>query len=151
MVVSAQLPAVPRPAFSVVGGVSQFDLSGTGSTPFAAVRLEVPITAFILEGSLGALRPKEQIGTRTYIVPEAQLQWQLFPIVIHPYLGAGVGWFRAVSGPDPHPNDLTVSASGGVRVNLPFAGLRLRGELRVRGIGPGFTGSAAEWTVGLGR
>jgi hypothetical protein len=36
-----------------------------------------------------------------------------------------------------------------VRVAVPLIGAGVRGEVRVRGIGSGFGGSAAEWTLGV--
>jgi hypothetical protein len=45
-------------------------------------------------------------------------------------------------------SDVTVSGAGGLRWRItPRVGARA--ELRVRGIGDRFTGSAAEWTAGL--
>jgi len=146
---SAQLP-IPR--FELAGGVSKFDMSGTGTAPFGAVRVDLPITALIFEGSLGAFRPQEQFGVRrTYIVPEGQVQLQLFPAIIRPYVGVGGGWVRAISGPDPRRNDVTGSLSAGIRAGLPGLPFSLRGEVRVRGIGKGFSSSASEWTIGLSR
>ena len=101
---TAQLPV---PTFAILGGVSHFDLSTSGTAPFGAVRLEIPFASLLAEGSLGAFRPDEQTVQRTYIIPEAQLQWQIFPMIVRPYVGAGIGWFRAVSGPSPTPNDVT--------------------------------------------
>ena len=147
--VSAQLP-IPR--FEIAGGVSKFDMSGTGTAPFGALRVDVPLTALIIEGSLGAFRPQEQFGVRrTYIVPEGQVQLQLFPAIIRPYIGVGGGWVRAISGPDPRRNDVTGSVSAGIRAGLPGLPFALRGEVRLRGIGSGFSSSASEWTIGLSR
>ena len=76
--VSAQLPI---PTFGLAGGVSHFDLSGTGSAPIAALRVDLPLFPLIAEGSLTAFRPNEHNGVRrSYIIPEAQLQFQLFPM-----------------------------------------------------------------------
>jgi hypothetical protein len=147
-VADAQLPL---PSMSLMGGVSQWDLSGTGTSPFGAIRVQIPLVVIIAEGSLGVFRPKEDVGTRTYIIPEAQLQWQILPFIVRPYIGAGAGMFSAISGPNPHRSDLTLSASAGVRVGVPLVGWGLRAELRVRGIGSGFTGSAAEWTLGVSK
>ena len=144
----AQLP-IPR--FAIVGGVSHYSLATTGSAPFGAVRLELPLTTLVLEGSLGAFRPDEQTVQRTYIIPEAQLQWQILPIFIRPYVGAGIGWFRAMSGPSPAPNDVTYSASAGVRFGLPLLGFGLRAEARTRGIGSGFDRKTTEFTVGVSK
>jgi hypothetical protein len=140
---------LPIPSLSLMGGVSSFHLSGTGTTPMAALRLDIPLLVLVAEGSLGVLRPQEQSGTHTYIVPEAQLQWQIFPLLVRPYLGVGGGWFRAVSGPGEHRNDLTLSASAGVRFSIPLIGAGLRAEARVRGIGSGFSGSATELMLGV--
>jgi hypothetical protein len=147
--VSAQLP-IPR--FEIAGGVSKFELSGSGTAPFGAVRVDLPLTALIVEGSLGAFRPQEQFGVRrTYVVPEGQIQLQLFPAIIRPYVGVGGGWVRAISGPDPRRNDVTGSLSAGIRAGLPGLPFALRGEVRVRGIGNGFTSRASEWTIGFSR
>ena len=147
------LPAqLPIPTFGLAGGVSHFDLSGTGSAPIAALRVDLPLFPLIAEGSLTAFRPTEQNGVqRSYIIPEAQLQWQLFPMFVRPYVGVGAGYFRAITGPDPHRNDVTYSASAGIRAGLPTMPFSLRTELRVRGIGSGFAGSATEWTIGISR
>lgn len=142
---------LPIPTFSIVGGVSRYSLATTGTAPFGAVRLELPLATLVAEGSLGVFRPDEQTVQHTYLIPEAQLQWQILPFVVRPYLGAGIGWFRAVSGPSPMANDLTVSASGGVRVGLPLLGFGLRAEVRTRGIGSGFDRKATEFTVGVSK
>jgi hypothetical protein len=139
---------LPFPTFAVVGGVSHFDLAGTGTGPIGAARVDIPLLLLLAEGSFGVMRAKEDMGTRTYIIPEAQLQYQLLPLLVRPYLGVGAGWFRAVSGPDPHRNDVTLSASAGVRFSIPLLPLGLRAEARFRGIGSGFNSSATELTVG---
>ncbi|HEX4681241.1 MAG TPA: hypothetical protein VH277_00960 [Gemmatimonadaceae bacterium] len=139
---------LPIPSFAVVGGVSSYDLSGTGTTAVGALRVDIPLLLLLAEGSLGVMRPKEDAGTRTYIIPEAQLQYQLFPLLVRPYIGVGAGWFRAVSGPDPLRNDITLSASAGVRLSIPLLPVGLRAEARLRGIGSGFGSSATEFTLG---
>jgi hypothetical protein len=98
---------LPIPTIGIVGGVSHYSLATTGTAPFAALRLELPLATLLAEGSLGVFRPDEQTVQRTYIIPEAQLQWQIFPVIVRPYVGVGLGWFRAVSGPSPAPNDVT--------------------------------------------
>ena len=148
LTVRAQLP-IPR--FAILGGVSHYDLSTSGSAPFGAVRLEIPFATLVAEGSLGAFRPDEQTVQRTYVIPEAQLQWQILPMIVRPYVGAGVGWFRAVSGPSPTPNDVTYSASAGVRLGLPLIGFGLRAEARTRGIGSGLARRSTELTVGISK
>jgi hypothetical protein len=142
---------LPIPTFAVLGGVSHFNLSTTGTAPFGAVRLELPIATLLVEGSLGAFRPDEQTVQRTYIIPEAQLQWQILPLIIRPYVGAGIGWLRAVSGPSPTPNDVAYSASAGVRIGLPLLGFGLRAEARTHVVGSGFDRKSTEFTVGVAK
>lgn len=144
--VRAQLPI---PSLAIVGGVSHYSLDGSGSTPFGAVRVDVPLLTLVGEGSVGILRPKENGGARTYIVPEVQLQYQLLPVLVRPYIGIGGGVYKAIAGADPHPSDLTLSASAGVRATIPLTGIGLRAEARARGIGSGFSRSATEWTLGV--
>jgi hypothetical protein len=140
---------LPIPSMTVMAGVSQYDLSGTGKTPFGAIRLNVPLLFANVEGSLGVMHPDESGGAHTYIIPEAQLQWELFPLLVKPYVGLGGGMFRAISGPGDHTSRITGSASAGVRVGLPLVGAGFRAELRVRCIGSSCGGSSAEWTAGV--
>lgn len=140
---------LPIPSFAVVGGVSNFDLSGTGTAPIGALRVDIPLLVILAEGSLGVMSAKEDVGRRTYLIPEAQLQYQILPLLVRPYLGVGAGWFTALNGPDPHPSDLTLSASAGVRFSIPLMPVGFRAEARVRGIGSGFKGSATELTLGV--
>jgi hypothetical protein len=146
--VRAQLPV---PTFGIAGGVSHFSLATTGSAPFGAVRLDLPLASLVLDGSLGAFRPNEGTVQRTYIIPEAQLQWQILPMIVRPYVGVGIGAFRAVTGPSPAPHDVTYSASAGVRIGLPLLGFGLRAEARTRGIGSGFDHKTTELTVGVSK
>lgn len=145
-VAAAQLPL---PSFALVGGVAHYNLNGSGSTATGAVRADLPILSLLVEGSVGVMRPHENDGTRTYIIPEAQLQYQLFPLLVRPYVGVGVGAFNAVSGPDPRPSDFAFSAALGLRVGAPGIPYGLRVEGRYRGIGSGFSRSTTELTVGV--
>ncbi len=143
---AAQLPI---PSLSIVGGVSRYNLSGTGTAPFGAVRLDIPLLFVIAEGSLGVLRTNGDVASRTYVIPEVQLQWQLLPFLVKPYVGLGGGLFRTVSGGGTNASDITASASAGVRLGIPLIGAGLRAEVRVRGIGSSFSGRATEWTLGV--
>jgi hypothetical protein len=145
----AAVAQLPIPSFGIVGGVSSYDLSGTGTTPIGALRVDIPLLVLVAEGSLGIMRPKEQSGTRTYIIPEAQLQYHILPILLRPYIGVGGGLFKGISGPEPLESRMTLSASAGIRATLPLTGLGFRVEARVRGIGSHFAGSSAELTAGL--
>ena len=139
---------LPIPSMALVGGVSHYHLSGSsGSTAIGAVRVDIPVVVAVLEGSVAAFRPQDAGSAHTYIIPEAQLQWQLFPTVVRPYLGAGLGWFKSISGSSPHGNDLTTSVSAGVRVGVPLVPISGRAEVRFRGVG-GFSDHATEWLIG---
>ena len=150
----AQSAAVRRPAVSLSAGAFQFDLSGTGTAPMVAARYEHPLTRYVLfEGGLAVARPEQQFGQKTtFLAPEAQFQLQL-PLAgdrVAPYIGAGAG--AAFDLRDDEfggtQSELTISGAGGLRAWLNDQ-VGLRGELRVRGIGSGFEGSAAEWTAGV--
>lgn len=140
---------VPKHAVSLVAGVSQFDLSGTGTDAVIGVRAETAWRRWLVaEAALSSFRPGEDIPRTTrYWIPEAQVQLQIPGARIRPYLGAGGGYVLI---PDARPNRGTASLSTGVRAALPGSNLDARGELRVRGIGRNFGGSTAEWTAGVG-
>ena len=140
---------LPLPSFAALGGVTHYNLNGSGNTAIGALRADLPLFSLRLEGSVAVMRPHENDGTRTFVIPEAQLQYQLFPFLVQPYIGIGGGVFDAVAGPDPHRRDATFSASAGVRVGAPLIGVGLRAEARARGIGSGFSRSATELTIGL--
>jgi hypothetical protein len=139
----------PRYAAALLAGVSQFDLSGTGTTGIVGARVEAEVRRWLVaEGALGFFRPVEQFGGRSrYTIPEAQLQVQFPGRAVRPYLGAGGGYVFASGG---RGTQGTASGAAGLRLALPGAPIDARGELRVRGIGRSFTGSTAEWTLGLG-
>ncbi|HEY3592898.1 MAG TPA: hypothetical protein VGL13_03450 [Polyangiaceae bacterium] len=146
---SVAVAQLPLPQFSVVGGVSHFDLSGTGSTPIGELRVNIPLLALSAEGSFGVMRPSEDNGTHTYIVPEAQLQYPFLPLLVKPYVGVGGGYFKSVSGPEPRNSAGTFSVSAGVRIAPPLIGIGLRGEVRYRGIGSNVGSSTTDFTVGI--
>ena len=132
----------------VVGGVSQFDLSGTGTaTIFGAQATARLNRAVLLQGGLRTFRPEEGVGKNRYYIPEAQLQFQIPASTVRPFIGLGGGYFVGTEG---RPTRGTASAAGGLRVVLPDYPLDVSGELRVRGIGSNFGGATAEWTLGLG-
>jgi hypothetical protein len=145
---AAQLP-IPR--FGVVGGVSSSRPAGTTgdqSNPIAALRVDLPLVFFLAEGSLAVTRWELTGGVRrTYLIPEAQAQWQFLPALVRPYIGAGVGWLNPLSGGG---NVTTYSASAGVRAGLPLIPIGFRAEARIRaGNSDGFKRQATEFTVGV--
>lgn len=143
---AAQSPSRFHNGIGLSGGVAQFDMSGTGTTPFGALRLEHEFTSWLLvDGALGVLRPDEQFSQRrVYLVPEAQLQVQ-YPVgPVRPYLGAGIGMLKSVSGSER--TYAIFSGATGLRVAVSDA-VDVRGELRVTGQ----SATLAQWTLGLAR
>ena len=141
---SAQLP-IPRPA--IIGGVSFYDLGEGGhATGIAALRVDLPFTLLLVEGSLGVFRPTVGGETRTYVIPEVQAQYQLFPALVRPYLGAGIGMLNPVSGGGTAV--VSYSASAGIRLGFPTLPIGFVGEVRVRA-GDGLKRQATELTVGV--
>ena len=137
-------------ALSVVGGPWQYDLSGTGTSWFAGLRLAVPIGGpLLLEPGITYARYTSQGDDDVNLVfPEAQLQVELLRRRLRPFIGVGAGpalaWTAGAS-----DTDIALTASAGMRAQVsPLWGVL--GELRIRSINP-WTGSAAEWTVGISR
>jgi hypothetical protein len=141
----------PRPALSLSAGVSQFDLSGTGTTSVIALRGEYPlIPALLIEGGVTIARPQQQFGDQgTLVMPELQLQLQL-PRRVAPFVGLGTGFAHdgAVARYGGDATRLTFSGAAGLRAALTRQ-VGVRTELRVREFGTGFTGTTADWTLGV--
>jgi hypothetical protein len=143
---------IPPPAVAIVAGVSQYDLSGTGTEGFVALRVDLPMSDYIYaEPSFGYMSYRSQGGDLVrHLTAEVQLQGSYPFGRWRPYLGGGAGGFfdmRKQRGGAELVRP-TVSGAGGVRVEL-LEDLGARAELRVRGIGKSFGGSAAEWSAGL--
>ena len=146
--VRAQLPI---PSFSLVGGVSHYDFkdsASSGTSGIGALRIDIPIATIVAEGSLALFRAQQFGVSRTYVVPEVQLQYQLFPLIVRPYIGVGAGWFNSIDGSGV--SDPTYTASVGLRVGVPTMPIGFVAEARYRGIG-GLDRHAVEYTVGIRR
>ena len=136
--------------FSVVGGVSHYDFSHIGNSPFGAIRADIPWAMIVTEGSLGIFEARQgTIAKSTFLVPEVQFQYQFAPMRIRPYIGLGGGWLATLTGPADHWWRATGSASVGARVTIPTTSMGVRGEVRFRGVGGGIDGgNAVEYTLG---
>ena len=132
-------------------GVSEFDLSGTGTAFTASARVDVPIRpVLLLEAGIGFLSADQQFGdTTTVLLPEVQAQVQ-YPGSLSPYLGLGLGLAADFRDEEDGGTEVdpTFSIAGGVRVAVTEE-LGLRAELRVRGHETGFVGTTADITGGL--
>jgi len=152
---------------SVALGASQFDASGTGTAPLAAIRVAAPLVGRWMLGeiSLSYASLDEQISTSHTRVgvgeaqlqahlPAARVQHRIFAFRARPYVGLGGGWvhyFNNAAG----RSATAPTVSGAVGVRVPLAPpLVLRGEYRLRswngGGNSGFVNSAAEFTAGMG-
>jgi outer membrane protein with beta-barrel domain len=137
-------------ALGVVGGAWQYDLSGTGTSGFGGLRLELPVAQlFVIEPGLTYARYSSQFGPSVnYLIPELQAQIQVPGSTVRPFLGGGIGLAHAWAEGD-HASDLSLSAGIGTRIRLATL-WSARAELRVRSIDP-FHGTVAEWTAGIAR
>lgn len=145
---------IPPPAVALIGGAFRYDLDGIGTEPFVALRLDLPMATWLyLEPSFGYVTYTSRGGSHIrHLTAEVQVQGSMPFGRWHPYLGGGAGGFfdlrKQRAGADfVQP---TVSGSGGVRFTLP-RGLGVRAELRVRGMGEHFAGSATEWSGGISK
>ena len=144
-------PAFAQSGTSLVlgGGVSNFDLSGTGNVPVFSARVTQDLGSnVVVEGGVVFAKPDQQFGPSTLIIPEAQLQYH-FPIGrFTPYLGAGIGAARESA--DGFETDWTptISFAGGTRIAVNDR-VGVFGELRIRGFGWDFVGTMADITGGV--
>src|SRR5437763_794450 len=88
----------PSRELSLAVGASQFDASGTGTAPMAALRVAAPLVGRWMLGdfSLSYASLDEQltsINTRIGVA-EGQLQAQLPAARLRPYVGLGGGWLH---------------------------------------------------------
>lgn len=148
----------PNRDVSFALGVSQFDASGTGNAPIAAIRATAPVLGRWILGEISlayaSLDEQFTAGNTRVGILEAQLQGQLPATGFRPYMGLGGGWlhhFNNAAGASAATP--TVSGSVGFRARL-FAAAVLRGELRLRGwqgrSTSNFVNGAAEFTAGMG-
>lgn len=138
-------------AVAVVGGMAQYDLSGTGTIGFMGTRIELPVGRFVIvEPALTYSRYTPQFSdvATSLLFPEVQLQAQMPTRLVRPFVGVGIGPAFAW---DAGQSDTDLSLSGGAGARFRLSELwGARAELRVRAIDP-FHGSIVEWTVGFAR
>ena len=134
--------------FAVSSAAVNYDLSGTGTTPGLAARITRDVTPNVALEVRGLYaRPDQQFGLSSLFIPEAQLQYRWNVGRVSPYVGGGIG-LAIVRSAVHDETDPALSAAAGARVRLTER-VGLLGEMRLRGIEWGFTGSVAEWSAGL--
>ena len=147
---ASALQAQTENAFTVMGGVSQYDLSGTGTGPFAAVRYERLIRPALIAGAgIAYMTDRQEFRVREHhVFPEVMLQLQVPRGSLRPYLGAGAGLAFSSAG-DFSETDWTLAGAGGLRIAAGSA-WSIRGELRIRAVDP-WVGTTADWGFGVTR
>lgn len=157
LAIAAAAPAEAQdemtPSAALVGGVFQYDLSGTGAVPFGGVRLFLPLHAWIaVEPAITyAAYESEADDEIPLLVPEVQLQGRLESGRVDPFLGIGIGGAfdlrKNRGGKELVVSSYSAGAGARVRLGRGWSG---RAELRLRAV-DGFAGSVAEWTLGIAR
>jgi hypothetical protein len=139
-----------RPAISVNGGMTEYDLSGVGRAATVGVRAQLPVTgALVIEPGLNYMQYNSQGGTGTNLwFPEVQLQAELPLRTVRPYLGIGAG-AALISAEGQRATELTFSSAAGVRVALG-GGWGVGGELRIRAIDP-WAATTADFGLSISR
>jgi len=153
LAVAAVLLTLAEPAraqdrsISVSSGLFNFDLSGTGNAALVAASLDCRAFGnWVVEGGVTFAFPSQQFGDRTtFVIPEGALFHQWTRGMVVTFAGGGIG--AAIDFRDDEfggtETDLALFGGGGVRVNLSDS-VGILGELRLRGFGTNFAGSATE-------
>ncbi len=140
-----------RIALALSGGITTYDLAGTGTAGVAEAAAYLPVLSFfVVEAGLGFLRYDQyddpQLSSHvSYLLPELSFQVQVPGRVANPYLGGGAGLAVVVEGRSA--TDMTLHAVLGVRAWLG-ARWGARSEVRLRSIDP-FAGNTFDFTVGI--
>ncbi|MBW3535369.1 MAG: porin family protein [Gemmatimonadetes bacterium] len=137
---------------SLMAGITEFDLSGVGTTGIYALRAAMPWHENLLvEGSLSYARTGQQFGSTDLFLPEIQAQLQGTWRRLSPYLGLGAGVaIDRPSGPTDGPTDVDFAPAFSVGVRVGVArGVGVRIDGRLHGIEADFTGTVSELTGGL--
>lgn len=132
----------------VAASIVNYDLSGVGTTPGLVVRASRDLTPHVVLETRGLFAwPDQQSGPSTFLAPEVQLQYRWNIARFSPYVGAG-GGFAMNRSPFRTDWDPTISFAAGTGMRLT-EGVGLTGEFRLRGVETRFTGTTAEWSVGM--
>ena len=136
---------------SLNAGLVQLDMAGSGWGPMLAGRAAFPLAnVFLIEGSILASRPGQDIRTTTMLMPEAQIQLALPFTRVVPYMGLGAGAAIDFRGDSEGGTRGRVTISGSVGGKWWLReGLGAQVEWRARGVGADFEGSANEYSLGF--
>ena len=144
---------VTPPVLSLSAGQMRYTMSSTRTGTLVALRLASPIVPlgrrnWLLEPGAAYVWYRADDGSRRHLfVPEVQVQLQVGPPGIQPYVGVG-GGLATTRVDTVRTTKLTASAAAGLRLLL--GGWGIAGELRVRSLSL-FQGTTRELTVSLFR
>jgi hypothetical protein len=137
---------------SINAGIMAHRLEGSGSNPFFALRTDYVVSDLsVADFAVGYGQPEQDFGRSHFMLAEGQYQirWPVHRFA--PYAGMGAG----VVADSPMTDELetrwspTFSVGAGVRAWVDDT-LRVRTDLRWRGIGADFGQTSMEWTFGMG-
>ena len=134
---------------SVTTGITDFDLSGTGTAWVGAVRATRALTGHVaVEIGASIARPEQDFGDSTLLAPDAHLQYHWRLGRVRPFAGGGIGFAHVRANLVSNDTDFTWSAAGGARIDVTRR-VAILAEMRVRGFEVDFVGSSAEWLAGV--
>jgi hypothetical protein len=131
--------------------MAYFNLYRSGTTPFAALRADIPVVGRVLRAtvSIGVLRPDEgSAGRHLHLLPEAQLQLHIPVSALSVWGGAGIGYVRSYGGRFPRSGG---SLNLGVGAKLHPATMRggIVAEIRGRTTGTYFEETITDYSIGV--
>lgn len=132
-VASSTTLAQSGPVITLVAGAMQYDLRGTGTAPLLGVRVDVPGTRLIIfEPGLTYSWYVDGADRVSWLIPEAQVQFQASLARVRPYVGfgGGVAWSKDA---EDNRSEAMLSLALGTRFGS-VVGWGGRGELRLRSI-----------------
>ncbi len=147
------IQAQGRPTLTLAGGSLRYDLQGSGTVGFSAVRVGIPVSRLITiepgvtVGGLGSRNGQAY----PMLIPEMQVQARWRAGQIQPFVGVGVGAFFDLRGNRQGSALSSTMISGvvGARTQLSSK-WSAQAEVRARGIDQ-FRGNTVELTAGMAR
>jgi hypothetical protein len=150
-VLALPLTASAQTRIGVYRGVGEYDLSGVDDGTVTAVRISRSILPLLaVEAGITHVQLDQDFGGKmTLYQPEVQGQLRLPLGLFSPYAGAGIGLAFASADQAESDTEFTANAALGLRFDLPFVGLGIAAEGRLRGFGTNFSGSGADAVLGI--
>ena len=131
-------------------GISEYDLSGTGTTGVGGLTASFPLTSFLsVDPGFGFLRYRPQLNSDhvSYLIPEVSVRVQIPGPRVNPYLLVGGGVTTVVEGSAETDPTLHTAIGAYLWLTRSWA---LRPEARVRSVEP-WVGTTGDLTFGVSR